>query len=164
MSSLWTESAPAAPPRRRQESHRSAAPARPHPPADGRSRAKGDGEASPILGMLAERGFSPSQIAAAAKGARQQGVTVPDYLIGNGYVTAALPPHRPASRACHSLAAPFRYTNCRAACGSAAAGSRPQSDSCDRTAHGYCSCAVCIRQNALRYHLPSPLRSDSRML
>jgi hypothetical protein len=46
--------------------------------------------------MLAERGFSPSQIAAAAKGARQQGVTVPDYLIGNGYVTAALPPHRPS--------------------------------------------------------------------
>jgi glycosyltransferase XagB len=38
--------------------------------------------------MLARRGFSPAQIAAAATGARRQGVTVADYLIGNGYVRA----------------------------------------------------------------------------
>jgi hypothetical protein len=38
--------------------------------------------------MLARRGFSPAQIAAAAKGARRQGVMVADYLIGNGYVRA----------------------------------------------------------------------------
>jgi hypothetical protein len=38
--------------------------------------------------MLAQRGISPGQIAAAAKGARDQGVTVGEYLTGNGYVSA----------------------------------------------------------------------------
>jgi hypothetical protein len=38
--------------------------------------------------MLAQRGASPGQIAAAARGAGKQGVTVADYLIGNGYITA----------------------------------------------------------------------------
>ena len=38
--------------------------------------------------MLAARGVSPSQIAAAAQGAYRQGVTVADFLIGNGHVAA----------------------------------------------------------------------------
>jgi hypothetical protein len=45
-------------------------------------------EVSPVIKMLALRGASPEQIAAAAKGADDQGVRVADYLIGNGYVTA----------------------------------------------------------------------------
>jgi hypothetical protein len=38
--------------------------------------------------MLSARGIAPSQIAAAAAGARAQGVTAGDFLIGNGYVAA----------------------------------------------------------------------------
>jgi cellulose synthase/poly-beta-1,6-N-acetylglucosamine synthase-like glycosyltransferase len=38
--------------------------------------------------MLAAQGIPPRQIAAAASGARTQGVAVGEYLIGNGYVSA----------------------------------------------------------------------------
>ncbi|MEA2758695.1 MAG: hypothetical protein QOH65_1308 [Methylobacteriaceae bacterium] len=87
MSSLWVESERAAPPLRLQESHRFPGVARPHVRA---SYAEGlrSGETSPVLAMLAQRGISPGQIAAAAKGARDQGVTVGEYLTGNGYVSA----------------------------------------------------------------------------
>src|SRR4051794_20753206 len=88
MSSLWIERERAAPSSRREESHRSPAPARPRLPSLAGDRTKADGKSSPVLAMLARRGFAPAQIAAAASGARGQGVTVADYLIGNGYVRA----------------------------------------------------------------------------
>jgi hypothetical protein len=88
MSSLWIERERAPPSSRREESHRSPASARPRLPAVTLGRTKADGESSPVLAMLARRGFAPAQIAAAANGARRQGVTVADYLIGSGYVRA----------------------------------------------------------------------------
>jgi cellulose synthase/poly-beta-1,6-N-acetylglucosamine synthase-like glycosyltransferase len=53
-----------------------------------RADASPSSETSPVLAMLAKLGISPGRIAAAARGARDQGVTVADYLTGNGYVSA----------------------------------------------------------------------------
>src|SRR5436305_9724904 len=87
MSSLWVESERAALPPRPQESHRFSGPARPRAPTAHAGALPGR-DSSPVLAMLAKLGILPGQIAAAAQGARDQGVTVADYLIGNGYVSA----------------------------------------------------------------------------
>src|SRR5438128_12248298 len=87
MSPLWVESERAAPRPRLQESHRFSGPARPRAPRAHADAAPGR-DSSPVLAMLAKLGISPGQIAAAAQGAQAQGVTVAEYLIGNGYVSA----------------------------------------------------------------------------
>ncbi|MEA2856519.1 MAG: glycosyltransferase XagB, partial [Methylobacteriaceae bacterium] len=90
MSQTPVESGRAAQPARRQESHRSHAAARTSPrlARDGGTRQGAETDSSLVLAMLSARGIAPSQIAAAAAGARAQGVTAGDFLIGNGYVAA----------------------------------------------------------------------------
>src|SRR5947209_19633051 len=87
MSSLWVESERATLRPGLQESHRFSGPARPRAPRAYADAAPGR-DSAPVLAMLAKLGISPSRIAAAAQGARAQGVTAADYLIGNGYVSA----------------------------------------------------------------------------
>jgi cellulose synthase/poly-beta-1,6-N-acetylglucosamine synthase-like glycosyltransferase len=90
MSHTPVESGRAAQPARRQESHRSHPAARTYPrlARDSGIRQGAETESSLVLAMLSARGIAPSQIAAAAAGARAQGVTAGDFLIGNGYVAA----------------------------------------------------------------------------
>lgn len=90
MSQTPVESGRAAQPARRQESHRSQPAARTYQrlARDGGIPQGPETASSLLLAMLSARGIAPGQIAAAAAGARAQGVTAGDFLIGNGYVAA----------------------------------------------------------------------------
>jgi glycosyltransferase XagB len=90
-----------------KESHRAKAAARPYPAVAtgplGRKAASGP---SPLLGILAARGLSPRQIAAVAAGANAHGVSIADYVTGNGFLSAE------ALYRCvaHHLGVPFVWT------------------------------------------------------
>lgn len=71
-----------------QKSHRARAAARPSPNARIEAIGRTAYGASPLIGILAARGLPPGQIAAAEVAAKAQGVSVAEYLMGNGLVTA----------------------------------------------------------------------------